>query len=164
MKDGKILYSGVNGVFVVRFIGDVRVTLCMTIENCLNLLVDDLSLTSVVVDLTQAEGIDSTSLGLIAKLGILGKNLTKKPVSIISTNSDITRLLVSMGFKDTLFVILDNIPSLANAIDLEEVPNQSCTEQEAKQRVIEAHKILMNLNADNAAKFSDLVNVLEQSP
>ena len=163
MKQGKILYSGINGQFFVRFVGDVRVTLCMTIENCLNHIVDEIDVSSVLIDLTQAEGIDSTSLGLIAKLGLLGKKLTGQPATIISTNPDITKLLVSMGFKDTLFVILDNLPALDKTLDLAELPQQTCTEEQAKGRVIEAHKILMGLSTDNSQKFADLVKALEQS-
>jgi hypothetical protein len=37
----------------------------------------------------------------------------------------------------------------------------NCDEQEVKEKVLEAHKILMGLNASNADTFRNLVNMLE---
>ena len=41
--------------------------------------------------------------------------------------------------------------------------NLSTQEQDTKEQVLEAHKILMGLSDDNKAKFQELVSMLESS-
>ena len=47
--------------------------------------------------------------------------------------------------------------------NLDELPCMECSEQETKEQVLEAHKILMGLSDDNKAKFQELVSMLESS-
>ena len=55
---------------------------------------------SVVVDLSHTESIDSTSLGLLAKLSIQAdRRFGYRPI-LVSTQADITRILCSMGLDD----------------------------------------------------------------
>lgn len=164
MNLGRILVAEYKGAWVVKFTGDIRMTLCTTIEACLDDMFSDATFQSVVIDLTETQGIDSTSLGLLAKLSIKTKERIGVVPTIVSTNEDVTRVLLSMGFKDRVFSIvteaLDDLPKLTI---LEELPAQNCDEKDAQQKVLEAHKILMYLNNDNREKFQDLVAALEQA-
>ena len=67
---GRILVADHNGVYMLKFVGDVRVTLCATVDDYLHRMFDDREFKSVLVDLSETEGIDSTSLGILAKLSI----------------------------------------------------------------------------------------------
>ena len=73
MQDGKILAASHNGAYVIRFEGDVRLTLCTTIDDYFQRMYDDPAFASVWVDLCSAEGLDSTTLGLLAKLALTVK-------------------------------------------------------------------------------------------
>ena len=66
MKMSKILFAEKDGVFVLKFVGDVRVTLGPTISTFLDNIGQCDSFQSVIIDLTQTEGIDSTTLGMLA--------------------------------------------------------------------------------------------------
>jgi anti-anti-sigma factor len=101
---GKILFANHNDMYVLKFEGDVRVCLGPTISTFLNSIHRDCGINGTVIDLRQATGIDSTSLGLLAKISLRCQEQLERLPTIVSTNEDITRLLYSMGF-DKLFVI-----------------------------------------------------------
>lgn len=160
MNSGKILVAQNNGVYVLKFKGDVRLTLCAALDIFLEKMMAEPELKAVFIDLSDTQGIDSTSLGFLAKISILTQeNFGWKP-SIISTSDDITRLLMSMSFDQVFTIIEDRIDDDGT---LDELPCMDSSEQDTKDQVLEAHKILMGLSEDNKAKFQELVSMLESS-
>lgn len=158
MQAGKILVAEHQGAFAIKLIGDVRVTLCASFDEFVeNMLATD-AFASVIIDLSEAEGIDSTTLGLLAKVSILSRDQYQYTPVIISTNASITRLLTSMGF-DAVFDIRTETITTDN--DLAELQCVDCDQGDVREKVIEAHKILMGLNQENKAKFETLVTALE---
>ncbi|MGB2130400.1 MAG: STAS domain-containing protein [Marinobacterium sp.] len=158
MSDGAIYYACRDGHYVLKFLGDVRLTLCSTIERHLDAVLQRDDITDSLVDLTETDNIDSTSLGLIAKLAIkAGKKGMPKP-TLVSTRDDITRVLMSMGF-DRVFVLLPELP--ASRCELKQVPFVQESEDEVRSRILDAHRVLSDLNDSNREAFKDLVATLE---
>lgn len=162
MNPGKILMAKHQGTYVLKLTGDVRLTLSSSLEQCFDGMLANPEFTSVIVDVRSAECIDSTTLGLLAKLSLLVQQRYGEVPSIVSTNPDITKILVSMGFKDQIFIILTNLPA-AGELAPTEIPEQPCSAEQTQARVIEAHKVLMDLNESNTQQFKDLVAALEQA-
>lgn len=158
MSDGAIYYACCAGHYVLKFVGDVRLTLCSTIERHLESVLEREEISDTLVDLTETENIDSTSLGLIAKLAIKAQEKGMPPPTLVSTHDDITRILRSMGF-DRVFVLLDELPT--NRCDLKQVPFVQESEDEVRERILDAHKVLISLNESNREAFKDLVATLE---
>ena len=156
---GKILFANHNDMYVLKFEVDVRVCLGPTISTFLNSIHRDCGINGTVIDLRQATGIDSTSLGLLAKISLRCQEQLERLPTIVSTNEDITRLLYSMGF-DKLFVIDDDASRCCD--DVTELPAQIVSDSVLREQVIEAHRALMNLNETNLVAFKDLVNALQQ--
>ena len=157
---GKILAASQDGAYVIRLVGDVRLTLCTTIDEYFLEMYEDPSFASVWVDLCEAEGVDSTTLGLLAKLALTVKDrFGFKPV-IYSCNSGINRLLKSMGFQ-RLFDLHENVCDKLDGGS--EIPVVVGSEQVVKEKIVEAHRVLMNLSDENKARFQDLMTVLERS-
>ena len=159
MANGKLLVAEKDGVHVLKFVGDVRVTLGPTIDAFLTTILKTEDFRSVIIDLTETKGIDSTSLGFLAKISISAKESFGIVPTIISTNDDITRILLSMGF-DQVFLILKE--PLESSVSLGEVASSDISEQELRNMVLEAHKVLMQLNDENRDTFRDLVVALQQ--
>ena len=160
MSEGKILAAHHDGAYVLRMEGDVRLTLCTTIEEYVQGMFEDPEFTSVWVDLCDAEGVDSTTLGLLAKLALtVDERFGFKP-AIFSCNPGINRLLKSMGFQ-RLFELHEEV--CQNPEDISEVPAVSGSEDLVKSKVVEAHRVLMGLNEENRERFQDLMAVLERS-
>lgn len=158
MNNGRILVATVNDVPILKFIGDVRVLMSSALDNYFNSLYSRAILDRMMVDMTETQGIDSTALGLLAKMSIQLRNRFNVRPTIISTNPDITRILKSMSI-DLICEIIETVDKQETCFD-ELNPLQE-TEDSVRQKVIEAHQTLMNLSEDNRAEFQDLVSALK---
>ncbi|MEP1469369.1 MAG: anti-anti-sigma factor [Halieaceae bacterium] len=159
MQDGSILAASHDGAYVIRLVGDVRLTLCTTIDDYFQRMFEDPDFASVWVDLCEAEGIDSTTLGLLAKLALKVKATFGFKPAIYSCDSGINRLLKSMGFQ-SLFDIREQV--CTDPQDISEVPVIAGSEEGVKEKVIEAHRVLMGISDDNRVRFQDLMSALER--
>ena len=72
MQAGQILVADHNGISVIKMIGDVRLTLCISFDKFIEEMYQAENFRTVLFDLSEAEAIDSTTLGLMAKISILG--------------------------------------------------------------------------------------------
>ena len=159
MSRCKILQADCSGVHVLKLVGEVRLNLCSTIDAAIEATTNDPDFATVVVDLSETTLIDSTTLGMLAKLAILAKKKSHFLPSIVSTNPDITRVITTMGF-DSVFIILEK-PAQTDQF-LKELPVAELGEVELRENVLNAHKVLMQLNDHNREQFKDLVATLEQ--
>ena len=155
---GKALYAVHQGTYVVKLVGEIRVPICATFDGFIENMFHDGQLNSVVIDLSEASVVDSTALGLMAKIAIqLRKRFNQKPL-IISTRPDISRILSTMGFEK-VFNIVHEAP--VKNPPMSEMPNIPCTQGSACDKVLEAHRILMEMNEKNHETFKDVVAALE---
>jgi len=106
MEAGRILVGEHDGVYLLKFVGDVRVTLCATMDGFLHELLERDDFRSVLVDLTETDGIDSTALGLLAKLSLETQRRFGVVPTLVSTRPDITRVLRAMGFPERFLIFL----------------------------------------------------------
>lgn len=158
MTSVKVLVAEQDGVHVIKFVGDVRVTVGHAIDTFLHAMLTDDNFRSVIIDLTETVRIDSTSLGLLAKISIHTKKIYDIVPTILSTNDDITRILMSMGF-DQVFLIVKK--PMNSTIELAEFLIHNPPEPVVREKVLEAHQVLMELNKKNQLVFKDLVLALE---
>jgi len=159
MRPGQILVADHAGVYVIKMVGDVRLTLCISFDQFIDTMFSRDDFCDVMFDLSEAEAIDSTTLGLMAKIALQGREEKGITPVIFSNNDSINRLLQTMGFQE-IFTIVSDLeapmqPEQPLAMDANE-------EQQVKEKVIEAHKILMGLNQDNRETFRNLVKMLEE--
>ena len=160
MSTGKIQFAEQDGTFVLKFVGEVRLTLCSTLDATIEKIFTALNFSAIVIDLTETSSVDSTTLGLMAKLSILSRQKIGLLPTVVTTNADIPRLLQSMGF-DQVFNIIDTPLPCPDC--LEDLPPQDQSEEVVRAKVLEAHRILMGLNDSNREAFHDLVSALERS-
>ena len=160
MSNGRVLMANHQGKYVIKLTGDVRMTLCTTIDTCLNTMVLDPKFSSVTVDVTEAKGIDSTSLGLLAKISRMATPLMGHVPLLISSHPDISRIVESMGFKDRVYTMVTQ-PEMTQTFDLVEADIRPLNEDIVRHRVLEAHRILMSLNENNRQAFKELVECIE---
>lgn len=156
---GKIQFAEQSGTFVLKFVGEVRLTLCSALDATIEKIFAALNFTAIIIDLTEAHSVDSTTLGLMAKLSILSRQKVGLLPTVVTTNPDITRVLQSMGF-DQVFNFVDTPVPCPDC--LADLPSQDQSEEVVKAKVLEAHRILMGLNDSNREAFHDLVSALER--
>lgn len=159
MREGQILVADHQGVYVIKLVGDVRLTLCISFDAFIERMFGDPDFVSVVFDLTEAAAIDSTTLGLMAKISLLAQERYGLVPTLVSNNPGIDRILQTMGFSEIFCIVREGAAALEGAQAL----CSDCADEGAvKSRVLEAHRILVGLNAENQAAFKDLIASLEQ--
>ena len=161
MSNSKIQCAEYGDTFVLKCIGDVRLTFCSALNEKIENILKANSFKSIVIDLTEVISIDSTTLGLLAKLSILSKRKFGMLPTLASTNPDVSRVLDSMGFNQVFNMVHTPAPCPEC---LDDLPKQDQSEAVVKERVLEAHQILMSLNESNRDEFRNLVSVLESTP
>lgn len=160
MQSGQIMVGDHQGIYVVKLVGDVRLNLCTTFDTFIDTMFSQGDFRGVVFDLTQAEGVDSTTLGLMAKIALrVQQRKVAKPL-VLCDNKGLLHLLDAMGFEELMDF---NSEAKNDAYAAETQPLQCATPDEhaAREMVLEAHRVLMSLNEQNAETFRDLVHALE---
>ncbi len=158
MSTGRIEYAVLQGTHVFKLVGEVRAMTCSSLDHLLDKITQDQTLTGALVDLTDTTFVDSTTLGVLAKLGLHLRTQRGIQPIMLSTNPDITTLTNSMGLGQ-VFVMLNCKTAASCTLTL---PEEQPEAHAMLETVLEAHQTLMNLNDNNKAMFQPLVRQLEQ--
>ncbi len=62
MKEGRILCAKEGSTYVLKYIGDIRYTICAPLSDFVTKLCSSDDFDDILIDLTEAESIDSTNL------------------------------------------------------------------------------------------------------
>ena len=153
-----------QGVYVIKMTGDVRLTLCIPFDDFIEKLFSREGFYSVMFDLSETQGLDSTTLGLIAKLAVkVQQQQQVKPLVVVS-NPAIERLLVTMGLDDVCAIIDQPPQDYCQTADFVALTtDNSSNEALVKAKVLESHCVLMDLNQSNHDTFKDLVQTLKSA-
>ncbi|WP_353981880.1 STAS domain-containing protein [Salinicola endophyticus] len=158
MIEGRIKAAFDSGVFVLKLCGDVRLTLCATLDAEAQRLADLPGLRAVMVDLREATNVDSTALGFLAKVALAVRGRLEQPPTIVAEHPDVRRMLDVMGFA-RYFTLVE--APLTEPAELAELPHVEADEKAIQQRILEAHRILMHMSEHNRHEFQPLIELLE---
>jgi len=160
MADGKVLHASHDGVHVLRYIGDIRYTLTPSINRFLEEVFTGLKPAGFVIDLTQADSIDSTNLGQLARIAMRMQELDAPRVTLVSNRADINSILTSMALDEVFDIVDDTVPDAGIAQELPQVDADKAT---LARTLIDAHRALMELSEHNEEMFRDVVASLEKN-
>lgn len=156
MKEGGYLYAVDKNRYYIKLIGRVRYDISSGFNKFLDEILGRNDCTDFLLDLTETEYIDSTNLGLIARIAKYMRKCGKK-AKIISVNEDINKILCSVGF-DEIFIII-NKPETIEAT-LNEVEHIKDDERTFVKMMLEAHKILAEISEENMEKFKGVIELI----
>jgi anti-anti-sigma factor len=159
MDRGRYFFAEKEGITYIKMVGNLKYSTSSGFDRFVDGLLER-GFSNVVIDLSEASYIDSTNLGLIAKIANRARNCKDVKVSIISPNEDINEILRSVRF-DKIFTIVTDTAELEEE-KLEEIPDEGRGEKENLEMLIKAHKSLMNAHEENRPQFRDVVELLEQ--
>jgi anti-anti-sigma factor len=158
MNKNSARYAKDGDTLILQLSGDVRHPLAPALDALLNDSFADDRLTRYLIDLNQAETIDSTCLGILAGIANhLSQRGQGKPV-IVSSNPDITELLRVVCF-DQQFHILSG--DSLETTELKALETLAVDEREMLELVLSAHRRLCAIDERNQTAFQDLVTALE---
>jgi anti-anti-sigma factor len=128
--------------------------------------------TRFILDLTDCQLMDSTFLGVMAGLGL---RFSKEPnrngtatIELLNASSRVQDLFDNLGILG-LFQLcrtpgpdLDRDLAQAKTVEVTQAPHPAPDRKETTRVCLEAHKLLMQLNEANVAKFKDVTKFLEE--
>jgi len=160
MGDNKIMYSEHDGVHYLRFHGEILHTLALALDSFLKHLSEVPESNSYLLDLTETQSIDSTMLGLLARVAKLANERNAPPPTLVCPNEDIVDLLVGIGFDEVFSLVACDGAPLG---DGQEIAYAEADDHELTQTMLEAHQELIGLKEDNRLLFEDVIELLQRS-
>jgi anti-anti-sigma factor len=160
VNSGKILVADSMGDYLLKLSGDVRVTLCGTLNRHIEMIFGSKDVKQVVVDMLDADCLDSTTLGLLAKLGLHCRKNYGINIQVFCENASILRTLECMSF-DEIFDIFQDVPDIKEHSHLHNIRIEKSDIEDVRLQVLEAHKLLIELSPGNSREFTDLIRALE---
>ncbi len=157
MESGAAFYVRQGNTYILKLVGDVRYTMGCALGDFLEGLFTHTDYNDIVVDLTETHSIDSTSLGLLAKIANFNRQHFAHKTTLLSTNSDVNQILDSMGFYE-IFDIRDTGEAITVA--LQQLAIDTPCKDELTRIVYEAHRTLSDLNPRNQETFKGVLDSL----
>ena len=158
MSEFNIQTATEEGICHIRLTGRLTFAMSRRFDAFIDSLADE-HLSDIIIDLRKADYLDSTMLGLLAKIarGFLAR--THRKPTLLSSREDMNLLLDSMGF-DAAFDIRDFAATTPFLLDDIPLPAEAAPTPET---LLEAHKLLMDLDDRNIDRFSTTVETLEDA-
>lgn len=160
MYDGRILYARSDACCVIKLIDELRYGLGPAFSDFVDRLFAMEGLGRVVIDLSETTFLDSTILGLLARLGLRCRETLDRNCLIVSPREEITEQLLGMGI-DQFFILVTEFESEIRTYTA--VPAEQPDRQALAATLLEAHRTLVGMNAKNRAMFQDAVAEMERS-
>ncbi|MGB5474339.1 MAG: STAS domain-containing protein [Gammaproteobacteria bacterium] len=160
MDNGNVLHARHDDVHVLRFIGDIRYTLSPSLERFLEGIFAGPTPAGFIIDLTETDSIDSTNLGLLARIANRMRGLRGPRVTVVSNRADINSVLTSMALDEVFDIVEDT--GLEAGVS-REVPQENADRETLARTLIDSHRALMDLSEHNREMFQDVVATLEKN-
>ena len=157
---GRVTYARADGVHILRYHGRVTYVLAPAIKRFADGLLERAGSDGWIFDLSRAESLDSTNLGVVARIAELARTTGGARIVILSTNEDITDVLCSMGFDQT-FDVVTSVPEEAVAGPDAEIGGAGASRDELGHVMLDAHRMLMTLSETARDEFQEVAAQLE---
>jgi anti-anti-sigma factor len=157
-EKGKYFYGISGNTCIIKASGTLTFHISAAFDAFITRIFSDNTIENIFVDLRSAEYIDSTNLGLLARIQSVFLKKSGNTPSIISNNETVNSILQSHGF-DRLFKISDfpGYPDCAT----QEIPDTMTKNMTTENTLLSAHKYLANSNPENSRAFSNIVRLME---
>lgn len=155
---GTVCYAKQDHLYILKFIGEIRYTMSCSVDTFLDKLFANDDFDNILIDLTETISIDSTNLGLLAKIANFVQKRFGHKATIISTNPDINGILDSVGF-DQAFTICADRASCREAVQQLSIKDPS--RAELAKTLFETHSRLSEMNKKNRETFKNVLDVFK---
>ena len=160
MAEGRVTYAQEDRWHVLRYFGRVDYTLAPALDRFVQSLFEDGGVKPFLFDLRQARMVDSTHLGLLARIAERVRLADGGKSVIVSSCQDINDVIRSMGFEE-IFDIRSEPPASSRCDSEELVTGDAPTHGELLRTMLDAHRTLVSLNNRDRQRFQEVVSMLE---
>ena len=159
MPNGHVTHAEQEGFHVLRYFGRVDYMLAPSISRFAERLLGEGKIGGLIFDLTEAENLDSTNLGLLARLAERVRTSGGGRSVIVSTSDNINCVLRSMSFDQIFDIVTESTrPPGDTGGEIEPEPQ---SQEELLHTMLDAHRTLVSLSEADRLQFQDVVACLE---
>lgn len=160
--EGKAYFGVADAWAVFRFEGRVRFTMAQGLDLFIDEALDGGSFDTILVDLRGTAQIDSTGIGLLARIGSHALSCLGRRAVLVCGPGDVEQAIRAVDF-DRVFDLVALPPVEPTA--LEEVPLDALARRSHRSQgrvVLDSHRDLMTVSDRNRQVFESVVGALEQ--
>ena len=150
---GRVLYAEADGNWVFRFEGAIRYTMAHPLDAFLEQVFARGALNSAVADLRDASAIDSTGIGLLAKIARIARDRQAPRPLLFCGNEEVEEMLTSVCMDRVFTMVSGELHPSA----LSPLAATYPTETQLAGTIEQAHRLLCELSEDNRARFEGVV-------
>ena len=159
MPNGHVTHAEKEGFHVLRYFGRVDYMLATSINRFADRIIEKGGVGGLIFDLTEAENLDSTNLGLLARIAERVRTAGGGKSVIVSTSDNINCVLRSMSFDQIFEIVTD--PTDFSAVAADEIEAEPQSQEELLLTMLDAHRTLVSLSESDRLQFQDVVACLE---
>jgi anti-anti-sigma factor len=160
MPNGHVTHAQKEGFHVLRYFGRVDYMLATSINRFADRMLERGGVGGLIFDLTEAENLDSTNLGLLARIAERVRTAGGARSVIVSTSDNINCVLRSMSF-DQIFDIVTDPTDFSTVAVVDEIDAEPQSQEELLHTMLDAHRTLVSLSESDRLQFQDVVACLE---
>lgn len=160
MKAQQYLFTICKNVLCLKLRGNITYLNSYPFDSFSRHIFTRTDFTSVLIDLSETTGIDSTNLGILARIGSAARTRSGEKATIIATSPDISRTLESMGFGQVFAIINEPAPPGAGLKPLPPAAPEGVTG--LAETILDAHRELMSISKQNEKTFRSVVDFMEK--
>jgi anti-anti-sigma factor len=160
MAEGRVTYAQEDRWHVLRYFGRIDYTVAPAIDQFVQSLFQDGGVRPFLFDLREAQLVDSTNLGLFARIADRVRRAEGGKSVIVSSQDDINDVLASMGFGE-IFDLRRELPYTPRGECEDLVTGDPPSHGELLRTMLDAHRTLVSLNERDRQRFQDVVSMLE---
>jgi len=160
----KLLVFVHDRLVCIKIIGRANVGASIDFKRLVSELMEK-DLSCFVLDLSDCLLMDSTFLGVLAGFGLrvsAEHNGHSRSIELLNPNLRVTELLENLGVAHLFQASQHRTEEVSTGACEEAVPGVQPTREETTHNCLEAHRVLMEVNPDNAARFKDVTAFLTE--
>lgn len=158
-RPARAAYGRTDRLSVLDLEGEVRYLVARPLRAFIDEIVAHDGNDTLVIDLRDLELIDSTGLGLVARLGRRMLEAHGRRAIIVAPRSDVATVLRAAAF-DVVFDMLDH-PPFELDVPLAPIPlDEPFDKDEGGLVILEAHRDLARMDERNRAAFGPVIEAL----
>jgi anti-anti-sigma regulatory factor len=144
----------------IRVIGRGSFKISATLKQFIAEVSEDSSVSTVVIDLAECIGLDSTFMGVLA--GLSGRLQQKsRLLELINLSEKNKRLLTTLGVDQVLSYYGDEHGHAAPDQPAQSLPTEAATKKEMAETALQAHEKLAQLCEENRSRFKRVIEYLK---
>jgi anti-anti-sigma factor len=157
-NEGRFLFAVADSICILKPVGNITYTISPNLDAFLRKAFTSPDIKGFVIDLTETEYIDSTNLGLLARIHEHSRVRLGSRPAIVSVKPAINDILDNLGFHK----IFDMIYNPVREPGLSPVENADEQHEGIGRIMLQAHQCLMRLNEHNRQCFRDVVEYMRR--